>query len=278
MKKVLLFSPNGYVGKYLSKKIKENIGISLYEITRTSNLEDFTDNYDILIYSASVTSSRNEKIEKYVVDNVLAAIKMMEFCKMHKVSRIIYLSSDEVYGQLNTDVVTEESLMVSPNIYGTTKYLAERVIKESGIQYFIIRLPAIVGKSWGKSFIYKIFEKAGKNEDIIIYNGEKSFNNLIEIDDLVNFIIKLVMINDKSDSEVFTIGNIKKMKLIEIIEYIKLLCGSNSKIINKDFSKQRYFVLSVEKAIKFGYISKEIKVILDDLYLIAKKEGIMSAK
>lgn len=152
MKKIILFSPNGYVGSFIKETIEKEKGIQLYEITRKSNLELYQMNYDILIYSAAVTSARHEVAEKYVQDNVVTAVSMVNFCKNHHVKRIIYLSSDEIYGDLNVDKVTENTIMINPSVYATTKYLAEKIIIESGIPYYILRLPGIVGRIWGKTF------------------------------------------------------------------------------------------------------------------------------
>lgn len=188
MLKVILFSPKGYVGSYIKKRLDNEEGIELLEITRESNLDGIEGSYDLLIYSASVTSARNADAGKYIRDNALCAVMMVEFCRKHQVKRIIYLSSDEIYGQLYTDQVTETAVMCSPNIYAATKYLAEKVIMESGICYYILRLPGIVGRRWGNCFLHRLIDAVSRNEKVFVYNADKDFNNVVDIDDLVDFI------------------------------------------------------------------------------------------
>lgn len=114
MLKVILFSPNGYVGSGIREKLMNQNDIEILEITRKTNLDIVEGDYDIMIYSASVTSERKADAEQYIRDNALCAVTMTEFCRKHLVKKIIYLSSDEIYGHLCTNQVTEETIMCSP--------------------------------------------------------------------------------------------------------------------------------------------------------------------
>ena len=76
MKRIILFSPNGYVGSFLKEGILQEKNFQLFELTRNNNLEQYKGNYDVLVYSAAVTSVRNETAEKYVQDNVVAAVRI----------------------------------------------------------------------------------------------------------------------------------------------------------------------------------------------------------
>lgn len=268
MKKVILFSPNGYVGGFIKEKIQEENDIRLYEMTRNSDLEQYKGSYDVMIYSASITSARKETADKYVQDNVVTAVYIVNFCREHHIKRIIYLSSDEIYGELNTDMVTENTVMVNPNIYAVTKYLAEKIIIESEIPYYILRLPGVVGRVWGNNFIYNLIDRIKNNERIELYNIHRKFNNIIDIDDLAKFIVALCHDNDRS--EIFLLGNTEKIELKEVISYIKELYHSTSLIDSFDTDKKRYFTLDVEKAVEYGYSSKKIEVIINELYQIRK--------
>lgn len=269
IKKIVLFSPNGYVGSAIKEKIQEEGTLQLYEITRDSDLEQYKENYDVLIYSAAASHG---SAEKYVQDNVVTAVTMMNFCKLHGIKRIIYLSSDSIYGEINTDVVTERATMLNPGIYGVTKYLAERIIIESGIPYYILRMPGVVGKSWRQVFICNLMMAIKNNEHINLYNMDRAFNNILDIDDLTKFINRLCTYENTKNSEIFILGNIEKPYLKEVVYYIKKLYHSTSEIDNMDTDAKRYFTLDVSKAVEYGYSSKKIWTIIDELYQIQKKE------
>lgn len=265
MRKVILFSPDGYVGGFIWEKLNVENGIELLKITRESRIDFIEGDYDILIYSASVTSARKAAAGQYIRDNALCAVTITEFCRKHSVKRIIYLSSDEIYGQLCVEQVTEDVVMCSPNIYATTKYLAEKVIMESGIGYYILRLPGIVGKRWGCSFLYRLIDAIRKGKSISVYYADKEFNNVVDIDDLIDFIITLMYRDDYSDSEVFLLGNTYKTSLRELVDYIKGIYASDSEIVSVKEDGERYFTLDVAKAVKYGYQSKDIRKIIDGL-------------
>lgn len=266
VKKIILFSPTGYVGSNIEERVQGKGHIQLHVMSRGSDFGNYGKGYDAFIYSAAVTSARHETAEKYVQDNVVAAVSVVNFCKEHEVNRIIFLSSDEIYGELNTETVSDRAVMVNPNLYATTKYLAEKIIIESGIPYYILRLPGIVGKAWGKGFIYSLISKAKNNEKITLYNMERMFNNIVDIDDLTAFIAHLCDCEVKDKSEIFLLGNTDKVPLKEIVFYIKSICHSDSAIDNVETDQKRYFTLDVSKAVEYGYSSKKIKTIIDELY------------
>ncbi len=266
MKKIILFSPNGYVGGFIKRKFQEEQKVWIYEITRDSDWENYEEEYDIMIYSAAITSARHEAADKYVQDNVVAAVSIMGFCKEHHVKRVIYLSSDEIYGEINTDVVTEKAIMVNPNLYAVTKYLAEQIIIDSGIPYYILRLPGIVGRIWGRNFIYNLMDKIQNNEPIELYNMDRKFNNIVDIDDLTAFISRLCDVEEYSKSEIFLLGSLDSVALKDIVSYIKILCNSTSVIHNVNSDKKRYFTLDVTKAKEYGYSAKKIKTIIKELH------------
>lgn len=271
MKKVLLFSPNGYVGGFIKERLAKEKDIQLYEMTRDSGINPYQMSYDILIYSASITSVRHETADKYVQDNVVTAVSMMDFCKKYHVKRIIYLSSDEVYGELNIDRVSDRTVMVNPNIYAVTKYLAEKIIIESGIPYFILRLPGIVGRIWGRNFIYGLMDRIKNNSQIDLYNLDREFNNILDVDDLTQFVATLCNSPDSCKSEILLLGNTEYVKLAEVVSYMKELYQSTSVIHSVDTDCKRYFTLDVEKATKYGYHSKKWMTIIDDLYKIRER-------
>lgn len=264
MIKVILFSPNGYVGGYIKERIQNEINMQLYEITRDSNWEEYQGNYDIMIYSAAV---RYAAAEKYVQDNVVSAISVVNFCREHNIKRIIYLSSDEIYGELNTNVVNEKAVMINPGLYGTTKYLAEKIMMESGIPYYILRMPGIVGRIWGKTFIYRLMDSIRNNDSIELYNWNGKFNNVVDIDDLTQFIMVLIHCV-RDESEIFLLGNTELIALKELVFYIKELYHSASQISNVDTKSKRYFTLDVTTAVEYGYLSKSIKTIINELHQI----------
>lgn len=271
MKKVILFSPKGYIGGFIQERLQKEKDIQLYEIMRGSDLNQYRGNFDIMVYSAAITSMRHATAEQYVQDNVVMAVSIIGFCKEHNIKRIIYFSSDEIYGELNTDVVSVDAIMVNPNLYATTKYLAEKIIMESGIPYYILRLPGVVGRTQGRNFIYSLLDRIKNDERIELYNMEREFNNIVDIDDLSQFTALLCNNIDNDKNEIFPLGNMECVKLKDIVSYMKDLYGSTSLVHNVDTDQRRCFTLNVENAVQYGYHSKSIRKIIDELSQIQER-------
>ena len=262
VKKVILFSPHGYVGGFLKERLLREPNIQMYGMGRGSAYDKYDGDYDILLYTAAVS---NGSADKYVQDNVVTAVAMMDFCRKHQVKRVIYLSSDSIYGDLHTDKATEEAVMVTPSLYGTTKYLAEKIVMESGLPYYIIRMPGIVGGRRRGGFLCHLIEKMKENENIVLYNMDKEFNNVLHIDDLSEFILHLCVSGENGKNEIFLLGNTEKIRLREIVCCLKELTHSESQIENIDTDKKRCFTLDVSKAVGYGYSSRRIRDILQEL-------------
>ncbi|MCI9531209.1 MAG: NAD(P)-dependent oxidoreductase [Lachnospiraceae bacterium] len=246
----------------MKKRIIKEPCIQLYEMARDSVYKKYEGNYDILVYAAAASKASAGKL---IQDNVITAITMMEFCRKHHIKRIIYLSSDSIYGELHTDIATEAAVMVNPGFYGMTKYLAERIIMDSGIPYYIIRMPGIVGGIQRDVFLCRLIAKMKEDEGIVLYNMDKVFNNVLHIDDLSKFIMLLCLLENNGNHEVFLLGNTEYVKLREIAYYLKKLTHSRSKIENIDTQDKRYFTLDVSKAVEYGYSSRKMKDILQEL-------------
>lgn len=268
MQKVILFSPGGYIGGYLKEAILKDKDILLYEITRGSDLGKYQEDFDVMVYSASVSYA---SARKYVEDNVVTALTMVDFCLERHVKRIIYLSSDSVYGQLHTDMVSKQTVMVNPDLYGTTKYLAEKIIMQSDIPYYILRLPGVVGRVWRNNFISNLMLKIKRGEDITLYNMDRAFNNILYIDDLTRFVMLLCHCSGKKANEIFLLGNTESPKLEEIVLYMISLFSSKASVRNIEALENKYFTLNVTKAVEYGYSSQKVQTILDKLYQLQKE-------
>lgn len=270
-KTILLISPTGKVGTFLNERLIHN-GYDMKYITRDEcSLQD-GEPIDVCIYTASVTSHRNEPAQKYVEDNCHTAVKVVEICKKHNVKKIIYLSSDEIYGSLRTEELNSDSGRIDMNVYAMTKYLSEQIIIESGISYNILRLPGIVGGGkLGDSFLERAIVSMESNRDIYCYNLEKSFNNVVHIEDLCDFIIKLV--EKDTESMILHLGQTECWKMWDILNYIKKELESAADIIAVENSEGRFFTLPTAEAEQLGYSSRGIEHIVDELIEYVKRKN-----
>ncbi len=134
-----------------------------------------------VIHLAGILVSNSK--DDYININVKATSNLIKLCKKKKVNKIIFVSSD---------VAAKREL----TIYGQSKYLAELIIKKSGIAYVILRPTVIYGKGDSK-FVMKLVDIIRRYPLVpVIGDGNYIFQPVF-IDDIVHIIIKCLNMNSK---------------------------------------------------------------------------------
>jgi nucleoside-diphosphate-sugar epimerase len=87
--------------------------------------------------------------------------------------------------------------------------------KKKGINFFILRLPALVGANSDYNFISKVLKNIKKNKAVFYSNPNLKFNNFIHVKNLTHIILKLI---EKKNSKILNIGSLRPIKLKNIIK------------------------------------------------------------
>ena len=188
---------------------------------------------------------------------------MLEYAKFHNVKRIIFIGSVVSYGEVN-GVLREDSPHNNPNDYGITKYVAEQMIKSSGIPYYTLILPGVVGKNCRDNWIMNVAEALYSNKPVTYYNGQGLFNNILDVQDLCAFIEKL-LIENMNKSETYLLGSSEKMTVENIVCFLKDKFSSASQLYS-DNQKRNAFYLDVGKAVSDGFSPHPIRDTLVVVY------------
>lgn len=233
MHKYILSGINGNVGSILRKKI-------CYSSEYNQDIK--SSDADIFIHLASKSSDNYEDI---VTSNITYLIQCIEFCKKNHIKKFVFFSAISIY--------------TNDSVYSISKLLGEKILKESELNVLVMRLPMILTDDNKNGILNRIIMKLRNNEDIIIYNANKKFNNFISVHDIANFIT-----NYKFDKkyEIIDLASKKEYTLLEIVKFLKKEIKAKSNII---VSKQTHpFVnISIKNAIKeYGYKPKSTKKIL----------------
>lgn len=275
MLKILITGASGFIGSNIMEYLegKEN---TVFGCVRTQdkkkneryiicNLEkEVLDiDVDIIIHAAGICSYGNTDFNAFFNGNIIATQNVLKYAKLHNVKRIIFLGSVESYGKID-GVLREESPRSSPNDYGITKYVAEQLIKNSGIPYYILILPGVVGRNCGGNWIINVAKALYSNKCVTYYNGQGLFNNILDVQDLCAFIEKLIAEN-VNKSETYLLGSSDKMTVENVICYLKDKFSSVSQLYS-DNQKRNAFYLDVGKAISDGFSPHSIIDTLDVVY------------
>jgi nucleoside-diphosphate-sugar epimerase len=227
-----------------------DVGSSLAEVLRSGDTEivpDISEADRVLHIAAKSPPSPTKDI---VNSNIVYLQEILDKCILAKVRDFVFFSAASVYGASPSGVLEEDFPCADVSLYGASKLFGEILVRESGINALCLRLPAVLGLKNTTNLPSRILCRAVKNEDIILYNGDKKFSNFISINEIADFISNLRPL------EGFDIVNLRtgaSTTLGGLTERIKSIVGSSSFVDSKR-THMPFFNLSIEKAIKkYGF-------------------------
>jgi UDP-glucose 4-epimerase len=109
--------------------------------------------------------------------NVVGTYNVLTAAAEHKVSRVIFTSSREVYGEPVSLPVDESHPLFSINCYGASKVAAEALCRafahERTLQTTVLRLANVYGaRDFGRVIPHWI-DRAREGSDLVVYGGEQ---------------------------------------------------------------------------------------------------------
>lgn len=283
--KILITGSGGFIGNYLAQTFL-NQGYSVTATYRNVkptltvpsvrrlksialNLNEGCKNMgraDVVIHAAAAhpTALPEPGVNDYVQSNVLATLNLAEYFKKNPPNFFVFLSSVDIYGTVTQTRLREDALINNPNIYGFTKNLSENILKNY-TQYFpvlSIRLPGVVGFGNRKAWVGRVFENLTKSKPAAIYNPDALFNNVIHVADIARFISSL----PKKHLVKFDAVNLAasgSMQIKEIVESMKKMINSKSKITVCQNSRKSYTINIAKLEKKFGFRPESVKHTID---------------
>lgn len=219
---LLITGATGFVGRRLLKKIIDKrikarclirnkkkidgdgdneLEIIQGDLSDRDALYDATQSVDTVVHLAAVIKSSDPN--EFMNVNVHGTKNLVEACVKNRVKRIIYVSS--------LDVTLNET-----NIYGKTKAIGEDIIKNSNIDYIILRPSLIYGK--GSKDITLLTELINRYPLIpVVGNGEGKLQP-VYVDDVCDAIVKLIESDKKN--KIYHIAGEQKISLNDLIDKI----------------------------------------------------------
>ena len=271
--KIMITGASGILGKELSHILKKNKKNKIFLLSNSKikikNKKDkftvlkqdltkplvFNLKIDAIVHCASKNplSNTDRKMKTIYQKNIKMTKNLIEFANKNDVKKIIFLSSMDIYGSVHTKIVFESQKKIKPSLYGKSKFLSEELFcdRKNKFKAVCLRLPGVFTVNISRKrqpLIINILKKILTNENVDIYNYKDKFNNIadpIELSRFINFVINKKLM--KSDAYNFSAS--KPLKFIQVINLIKKILKSNSKIFVVK-KKKRSFMISNKKLIK----------------------------
>jgi len=185
---------SGYKVFGLGRGSKEDFILDLSSKDLNNTIEEISPSLVFHFASGSNIARANEEKEKEYFDTVTSTENLLNSLKnLPNKPKIIYLSSQAVYGIPKSLPITEDHKTAPKSIYGENKLKAEKLIMESSLDYLIFRVSSIYGPSqdYKKSgVITKFIHKMKTNEAPIIFNSLDICSDFLYVKDLASALVK----------------------------------------------------------------------------------------
>lgn len=239
MKKALITGSNGFIGKHLVARLKqENVAVVEFGRIQGKNVtrpEDFKDlpAVDVVFHLAAVSGYKDcaENTALAYEVNVGGTTNVLEYCR--RAGAKLVFPSTYVYDQPYDEVKTETSACKPTTHYSFTKFLGEelcrfyaRVFKVNSL---ILRTANVYGEGQNGIYIVPKLFKAIKEKQKIILTKPEVERSFIYIDDLVEAYFKLAQ-TETTPGEVYNISPDQATKLADLIALIEKVSGEKIKV------------------------------------------------
>lgn len=196
-------------------------------------------NIDTIIHFAAqshVDNSFSNPIQ-YTKDNILGTHILLECVRdYNKIKKFIHVSTDEVYGESNNNIMDEKCILNPTNPYSATKASAEMIINS---YYYSYNLPVIITRGnnvygprqYPEKLIPKFINLLLENKKCTIHGNGNSVRSFLYVDDVVNAFEKILL--KGKIGEIYNIGTNDEFSVIDISK--KLV-----KLINNDNNYEKY--------------------------------------
>lgn len=284
MKKVLITGTCGFIfSNFIRKAIYEKHPYSFVSVDKMSgnanalyqhknhafHLADIRDQHiidkifqferpDIVIHGAAesfVDYSLSDP-NSFVTSNVLGTQVIINACVKHGVERLIYISTDEVYGQLTGEsdaAWTEEAPLNPRNPYSASKAAGELMVKAAhqshGLIYNITRSSNNYGpRQTPEKLIPKAIKCIQMGQKIPIYGQGLQIRDWTHVFD--NCAAVLTVLNNGKPNETYNISANQEFPNIEVIQKICNAMGKGHELISfiEDPRKGHDFRYSIDSS------------------------------
>ena len=267
---VLITGANSYIGKNLifflkKKKIKylgvdikpsKSLNIHKVDICNEKFLNKLkSKSFNTIIHLAAMSNEnlcmQNEK-KAYEI-NVLGTINVLSLALQKKVKRFLFASSEWVYessnNSINTAKYTKIDFTKTSSIYAKTKILGEELVKNSGLDYCIMRFGIVYGKRMksNPSAVENIYDNIIKNGKVNI-SSKISGRSFVFIDDLIKMIVRCISLKQKKiildlqGPQFVSIYNLAKIIFRKLDKYENIILAKKQihsfRKINSSFSNR----------------------------------------
>jgi len=196
---------------------------------------------------------------EFIRTNISGTQVLLEACRKYKIHRMLYASTDEVYGSIADGYFNEDSLLQPNSPYAASKAAADLLVRSYVVTHGV---PVITVRSSNNFGPYQYPEKiiplfitnALENKKVPLYadgTNVREWIYVLDNCDAINFVLEC-----GKPGEIYNIGSGNELKNVELTEKILAILGKSKSLIK--FVKDRpghdkRYALNFEKLMKLGW-------------------------
>ncbi|MFH0955537.1 MAG: NAD(P)-dependent oxidoreductase [Candidatus Micrarchaeota archaeon] len=210
----------------------------LADLRKPDALEKISKKPDFFIHLAAnayvFNSVQNPQL---AIDNILMTLNCLEFCRKKKISRFLFSSSREVYGNNSKQPSSEADVDISgtESPYAASKVSAESFISSYhfsfGIDYQIIRFSNVYGRYDDSDRLIPLLIRLNKKKEAITIFGKEKELPFTFLDDAVEAVILLIQKFEFAKNRSFNIAPEKPTRLLKVAELLAQKMGVKPKLV-----------------------------------------------
>lgn len=216
---------------------------------------------DAIVHCASRNRLPPASPSTYLKDNVRALENLLVLAGRKKAAKFIFLSSVSVYGRIEVPVLDEAHSLNYDTDFGLSKLVCERLLAEASddvMSAMGLRLPAIIGREAHHVWLARLRDALVKGEAVEIQNPQALHNNLLHVDDLCTFVLRLVADVRWRGWDAVNLAVEDSLSVMGVAELLRKALGSSSVIRVAEATSFPY-TISTDKARRlYGFRSQTI--------------------
>lgn len=171
----------------------------------------------------------------FIHSNVVGTQCMVDLSLKHNVEKFIYISTDEVYGQLKPDDPswTESSITLPRNPYSASKLAGELIVRAAGethgLNYNITRCSNNYGpRQPPRNLIPKVITCLLNDKDIPIHGSGEQLREWLYVSDHNDAVMRVL--KEGKNKEIYNIGSGFELTNLEVVKQISDILNIAPKI------------------------------------------------
>ncbi len=219
--------------------IPSAVKISYGSILDPSSLRDAMEGCDAVIHLAAMLGVRRTELNKLrCLDiNVEGTKEILEYAVTHRLKKIVFASSSEVYGEPLQNPVNEQAPTLGSSVYAISKLMGEALCKAYAqryprLSYVILRYFNTYGPFQTAQFVIPKFV-AGvlKDQPPTIYGNGSQKRSYSHVNDVARATVE-ALLREEADSHIFNIGNGERpIDLWELAHLVISVAGKPNKLV-----------------------------------------------